>query len=376
MRRGSPSDAGFTLVEVLIALTLTVLLMGVASELMVSMRRSSDRMRLSSEARRTAQQAADYLAVHVRGASDTNAAMGNPAAIMVWYERGGAPVQASFNNVTNAALADPGTDILTVARPDTLIRSRCLDWPGSANTAANARWQFGPECPDGRANLDLFKDLTGYDPDSGIGDPVLIVDSLGQYSFYQVTRYLDAWNVGQGCNQTPPELHVVANPGLSNMLNPPGGQPALVQPVDMLLGVRFYSFRVRDGWLEQKEGVFDPGADNPGSDFVPVLPNVEDLQVAWIFGHGQIFNTAGQQLAAGSYPNSVPLQGTTDAYDVLNVVGLRVSVVARSAEELALELDARRQRPAVEDGTGGPPDHFFHHRVTTLAMIRNRNLTR
>jgi prepilin-type N-terminal cleavage/methylation domain-containing protein len=376
MRHGSRSEAGFTLIEVLIALTLTVLLMGVASELMVSMRRSSDRMRLSAEARRTAQQAADYLAMHVRGASDTNATLGNPAAILVWYQRNGAAVQATWNNVSNPALADVGTDIITVARPDTLIRSRCLDWPGSANTAANARWQFGMGCPDGQTNLDLFKDLTGYDPDTGIGEPVLIVDSLGQYSFYQVTRYLDAWNVGQGCSQTPPELHLVANPGLSNMLNPPGGQPALVQPIHMMLGVRFYSFRVRNGWLEQKEGIFDPATDSPGTSFVPVLPNVEDVQLAWIFNDGQVWNTAAQQLPSGTYPNSVPSQGTGDAYDVINVVGLRVSVVSRSGEELSMDLDARFHRPAVEDRTGGAPDRFFHHRVTTLAMVRNRNLRR
>jgi len=376
MRRGSPDEAGFSLVEALVALVLTVLLMGVASELLVSMRRTSDRMRLSGDARRTAQQAAEYLALHVRGASDTNSERDNPAAILVWYERNGAAVQATWNNVTDPALADPGTDILTVARPDTLIRSRCLFWPGSANTGANARWQFGLGCPDGQANLDRFKELTGYDPDTGVGQPVLIVDALGQYSFYQVTNYLDAWNVSQGCSQTPPELHVVANPGLSNMLNPPGGQPSMVQPIHMLLGVRFHSFRVRNGSLEQKEGVFDPAADNPGSRFVPVLPNVEDVQVAWIYRNGEVWNTPTQQLPLGTYPNGVPLQGTNDPYDVVNIVGLRVNVVSRSAQELGRDIDTRlRQRQAMEDGSGGIPDRFYHHQVTTLAMVRNRNLT-
>jgi type II secretory pathway pseudopilin PulG len=376
MRRDCPSETGFTLTEVLIAFALTVLLMGVASELMVSMRRTSDRMRLSADARRTAQKAADYLALHVRGASDTNAEQGNPAAILTWYERGGAAVQASFNNVTDPTLADPGTDILTVARPDTLIRSRCLFWPGSANTGANARWQFGLGCPEGEANLDLLKELSGFDPDTGVGQPILIVDALGQYSFYQITNYLDGWNVGSGCDQSPPEVHVVANPGLSNMLNPPGGQPAMVQPIHMLLGVRFSSFRVRNGWLEQKEGIFDPAADNPGTSFIRVLPDVEDLQIAWVFRDGTVWNSAGQQLPAATYPNQIPPQGTTDAYDVLNVVGLRVSVVCRSAEALERDIEARFQRPAVEDGSAGETDRFFHHRVTTLAMIRNRNLRR
>ena len=48
----------------------------------------------------------------------------------------------------------------------------------------------------------------------------------------------------------------------------------------------YTSFRVRRDAnnelnLEQKQGLFDPDTDNPGTDFVPVLESVEDFQIAY-----------------------------------------------------------------------------------------------
>ncbi|MCD4750361.1 MAG: PilW family protein [Thermoanaerobaculales bacterium] len=370
-------EAGFSLVEILLALGLTALLMMVASQLTVSMKRSSDRMRISAETKLRAQKALDFLAMNVRGATDMNPIGSNPAAIMTWYERGVNPVQATFNNVTNANLADVGTDIITIAKADSNTQVANIKWPGSVQNAANAWWEFGPLCPDGAANLALFKELT--QESGGLSQPILLVDSAGHYAWYQITNYLDAWNTNQGCNQTPPEIHVVANPGNSDMLNPPGGPQGLVnnlpdEPIRMMLGVKFFTFRVRNGWLEQKMGLFNPATDNPGTAFTPLIQDVEDLQFAWPFTDGTIWNTATQQLPSGTYTNSVPAQGTALAYDVLNVNALRITVVARSTEELTWDPAALFSRPAIEDRTGGANDRFFHHRATTLVMIRNRNL--
>ena len=363
-------EAGFSLIEILLALGLTALLMMVASQLIVSMKRSSDRMRINAEAKNRAQQALDYLTMNFRGATDMNPLGGNPAAIMTWYQRGGNPVQATWNNVANSSLADIGTDIITIAKADSNIQVTNITWPGFQH-GANARWEFGVLCPDGAANLALLKELT--QEDGGISGPILLIDDTGQYSWYQITNYLDAWNTGQGCNQTPPEIHVVANPGNSDMLNPPGGQPTMVNP-QMMLGVKFYVFRVRNGWLEQKQGMFDPTTDNPGTDFIPLIPGIEDLQIAWAFTDGTVWNSATQQLAGGTYTNGVPSQGTALAYDVLNINALRVSVVARSQEELKWDPVAVFSRPSVEDRAAGAKDKFFHQRATTLVMIRNRNL--
>ncbi len=362
-------EAGFSLIEVLLALGLTTLLMMVASQLTVSMKRSSDRMRISAEAKLRAQRALDFLAMNVRGATDMNPMASNPAAIMTWYELGGNPVQATFNNVANANLADVGTDIITIAKADSNMQVVNILWPGFLGP--DSEWEFGPLCPDGAANLALFKELT--QESGGLSEPIMLVDETGVYSWLQITSYNDAWNTGQGCNQIPPEIHISSNPVGGNVVNPPGGQTTLVNP-RMMLGVKFYVFRVRNGWLEQKMGLFDPATDNPGTAFTPLIQDIEDLQFAWPFTDGTIWNTATQQLPSGTYTNSVPAQGSALAYDVLNVNALRITVVARSAQELAWDPAALFSRPAIEDRAAGANDRFFHHRATTLVMIRNRNL--
>lgn len=370
-------ETGFSLIEVLLALGLTALLMMVASQLTVSMKRSSDRMRISAEAKLRAQRALDFVAMNVRGATDMNPRASNPAAILTWYQMGGNPVQATFNNVANANLADVGTDIITIAKADSNIQAPNITFPGFQDPTNESEWEFGPLCPDGAANLALFKELT-QDTGSGSG-PILLLDATGQYGWYQITDYKDAWNSGSGCSQTPPEIHVVANPGNSDLLAPAGGAQVLVNappdaPIRMMLGVKFFTFRVRNGWLEQKMGLFNPATDNPGTAFTPLIQDIEDLQFAWPFTDGTIWNSATQQLPSGTYTNSVPAQGSALAYDVLNVNALRITVVARSAQALTWDPAALFRRPAIEDRAGGGNDRFFHQRATTLVMIRNRNL--
>ncbi len=172
-------EAGFSLIEVLLALGLTTLLMMVASQLTVSMKRSSDRMRISAEAKLRAQRALDFLAMNVRGATDMNPMASNPAAIMTWYELGGNPVQATFNNVANANLADVGTDIITIAKADSNMQVVNILWPGFLGP--DSEWEFGPLCPDGAANLALFKELT--QESGGLSEPIMLVDETGVYSW-------------------------------------------------------------------------------------------------------------------------------------------------------------------------------------------------
>lgn len=364
------AEGGFTLVEMLVAMTLTVLLMMTASQLMFSMKSSSDRMRMNSEARVRAQRALDYMAFQMRGAGDMNATQNNPAAIITWYQKNSSNVQATYNNVTNSSLADIGTDLITIARPNTNVQVPVITWPGFQH-GANARWGFSALCPDGAANIAYFKELTGEH--GGISDPILLIDGTGAFGFYQITGYLTHWNTTQGCSQSPPEIHVVANPGNSDMINPPGGQPTLNNPT-MVLGVKFYSYRVRDGWLEQKEGMFDPATDNPGTAFIPLMPNIEDFQIAWIFDDGSVWDSSAQTLPSGTYTGSVPSQGTSNAYDVTNVRGFRLSIVARSLDALPATSPTTFARPAVEDHAAGSADKFYHERATSTVMIRNRNL--
>ncbi len=364
-------EAGFSLVEILLAMGLAVLIMTAASQLIVSMKRSSDRMRLSAESKLRAQRAIDYLALNIRGATDMNPDANNPAALMIWYRKGGSTtVQASWNNVTNAGLADVGTDILTIAKPTSSVVARGVSF-SSTNNSTPSVFEFSAACPDSAANLALFKNLTGN------GQPTLLVEeATGIWGFYQITDYRDATNAASctAYSPNPPRIQVIANPGAANLIEPVTGAPGFGNPPNLMLGVQFMTFRVRNGWLEQKTGLFDPATDNPGTAFSPIIPDIEDFQVAWAFRDGTIWNSATQVLPSGTYTNSVPAQGTTQAYDAVNCNALRISIVARSTEELGWDPAALFSRPAVEDHAGGSNDRFFHQRATTLVMIRNRNM--
>ena len=365
-------EAGFSLVEILLAMGLAVLIMTAASQLIVSMKRSSDRMRLSAESKLRAQRAIDYLALNIRGATDMNPKGNNPAALLVWYRKGGTTaVQASWNNVTNAGLADVGTDILTIAKPTSSVVARGVSF-SSTNNSTPSVFEFSAACPDSAANLALFKNLTGN------GQPALLVEEgTGNWGFYQITDYQDAANANccTAYSPSPPRIQVVANPGSGNLIEPITGTPSFGTPPNLVLGVQFITFRVRNGWLEQKVGLFDPSTDNPGTAFSPIIPDIEDFQVAWAFQDGTIWNTTTQALASGTYTNSVPAQGTSQPYDAINCNALRISVVARSAEELGWDSSALFTRPRIEDHAGATAkDRFFHQRATTLVMIRNRNM--
>ncbi len=384
-------SAGFTLVEALVSVALTAIVLIASTQLLFSMKQSSDRMSMKAEARHTAQRAMEFISYHVRTAADLNRRGNNPSALMTWYEIGADPTtatstQTSWNNVTNANLADIGTDILTVAIPSSGITLPNVSWPGFQH-GANARWEFDLGCPDGSLNVDLFKELTNYNSATGMSAPLMVEGANGDFGFYQITNYLENQNRTQSCPATPGtpgEMHVVANPGNSNMLNPPGGHPNLsnqivngVQYPVIRLGVSYLTFRVRNGWLEQKQGMFDPATDNPGTSFTRLLPQIEDMQIAWLFNDGTLWNTTSQQLPTATYPNSVPAQGTGNPYDVINVVGLRVSVTSQSTNEVFWENGARFFRPASEDRPAATTnDRFYHHRATDLAMVRNRALQR
>src|SRR5512136_2744177 len=151
-----PAASGFTLMEVLVVLATLGMIVWMAGQLLFPMRAAAERQRLQVEARQTARSVADYVAYTIRGATDLNevAQPRNPAALLPYLWKGlndgdvnpgtrfpacptGDPancVQLSFNNVTDATLAAPGTDIISlsaaqVADPATARAAGA--WPGA-----------------------------------------------------------------------------------------------------------------------------------------------------------------------------------------------------------------------------------------------------
>lgn len=409
---------GFTLIEALVSILILSVVMIVALTLLVSMRSFAAKQHTFTAPRQAARSAVDYLSFFLAGATDLNVEAGNPNALIMWYSAGNASKanlrQASFNNVTAAEAAlgygDVGTDVITLSIPTDPVRIPIVKWPGNDAAAKTMEVNFTAGCPDDVENMNLFKLATkAQEVDGKIISGILTVqDGEGRWRYMQITNY--NWSKCSEMGGTDEVIHLEITPGGSDQLNPPGGwklNPAPVPPYSINGGIDFTSFRVRNGNLEQKTTGFDsagtlsPGIFNPDCDgnvkasgcptigFTPVVENVEDLQIAYVFRDGTVWNDkpAHQLPTAGNIPEqAAAVTGTPGVRDVLFVRALRISVIARSnpldigARGLSASLDSGRyRRLALEDHLEGPPDTvatgvFDRYRLTTALALRNRML--
>ena len=122
---------GFTLLEAMVSLLLLVIVLTVAMSMLFQMRAFAERQQFFMLPRQTARRAADYLSYYFAGASDVNdrTASTSPNALITYYNLGGAPVQASYDNLdgsehgeldpsrVSTKFGDLGTDIITLISP-------------------------------------------------------------------------------------------------------------------------------------------------------------------------------------------------------------------------------------------------------------------
>jgi Tfp pilus assembly protein PilV len=397
---------GFTLMEAMVSLIILVVVMVVTLSLMFSMSSFAERQQTRLAPRQTSRQAIDYLGFYVQGAADMNPLRNDPNAIVTWTiaasgNTANTVAQVAYNNLTAAQSAlnfgDVGTDIVTLAVPVDPLSIPVAVWPGLQH-AATLWFDYAEGCPDDTTNMNKFQQATGAinaGTTSAYSPLLTLVDSMGNWVYYQITSYQSdgkCSNLG-GSNAI---IHVVMTPGQS-AINIPSGHPDLVQPVSMAAGVAYTCFRVKGGNLQQKQGFFDPA--NPDAGFSSILEDVEDLQVAYLYGAAPdatkptiyTYNTSTDAIPAtvgGVATNGVPPQagllvtGAPTAWDITNVQGLRVSITSRSKalRFTSLKLSQRvaetinNFRPAAEDRAKGAVDGFDHNRVTTTLMIRNRML--
>ena len=406
---------GFTLTEALISILILSIVMIVALTLLVSMRSFAAKQQSFTAPRQISRSAVDYLSYFLAGASDLNVEQGNPNALVMWTTFGDnknvVTRRASFNNLTAAQAAagfgDVGTDIITLAVPTNPVRIPIVKWTGNDVASKTMEVNFTAGCPDDARNLLLFKQATGA---RTIGPKELsgiltVTDAEGRWRYMQITNY--NWSKCSEMGGTDEVIHIEITPGNSDQLNPPGGwRPDLVEPYTINGGIDFTSFRVRNRNLEQKltgvdgSGNFSPGIFNPDCDgsapasgcpsigFTPVVENVEDLQIAYVYNDGSVWNTATQTLAtAGQIPEqAATLAAAPGARDIVFVRALRVSVIARSnpldvgARGLSASLaSGLYRRRALEDHAQGPVDTvangvFERYRLTTTLLLRNRML--
>ena len=386
----APRARGFTLLEAMISLLLLVIVLIVAMTMLFQMRAFAERQQYFMLPRQAARRATDYLSYYIAGASDLNfpALTGNPNnpnALITYYNLGGVLTQASYNNLTTAQVAfgDVGTDIITMVAPFNPSRYQVQAFPPVSVTAdlwLNFRDRVGCATDNNAANLDAFKAATGFDGTQSA--LLMLVAKTGSWAYVRIAA-LGSYKSSDCANTAGKNINIQVDT-TATTLAPPNGAGVLTDPVYLVAGLQVISFRVLtdsvDGIpkLQQKLGLFDPATDNPGTAFTNVMENVEDLQVAYMYPNGAIWNTAtaGQTLAApGGVPPQAGPSSTATSLDIQNVIGLRFSVTGRSPllPIGARKLTTQHFRPASEDHAGATvSDQFDHYRATATLMLRNR----
>lgn len=460
-----------------------VIVMVIALTLLFATKSFAERQQYATSPRQAARRAIDYLGIYTSGAGDLNSGNGpqDPLALLTYLNTsatvGASQQQVSFNNLRGdettptisnsivstgvSAFGDIGTDIITVVVPtspvDIPISSASGGWPGFKSAGATIPVDFRAGCTspvpvagDNRRNLDLFKGRTGWDGTSATccSGLVSVVDTNGLSTFYRITDYGDDGSTnppGSTCANTvgiptpvmgtADVVHPRMVPGISGTLvDTPGGHPELLNtpPPSIKAGIQIYSFRVKNGRLEQKLGPPFDDASSANAGFSPILDNVSDLQVAYLYGDGTFWNTGttSPYKAAGNIlfeltdnntlnptpnsPDGVPLQAGPCALasgcslapgpacdcaafgptalttrDASLVKGLRISITGRSnplpfagrsitsgpSLITGLHVQPRSEdhpKPTTITYIPGTTPLYDYNRITTTLAIRNR----
>ena len=416
----SERTRGFSLAEAMVSLTLLVVVMVVALTLLFTMRSFAERVQWVIEPRQTARRAVDYLSHFLQGATDVSFMA--PNAIVAYYNSDAtnpaSRVQATYDNLTAAQAAagfgDQDTDVVSLILPTgapakyLVTYAGSAVWPGYSPPTRDFYIGYRDGCGatnDDAANMAAFKALTREN--GGVSTALLLLqDNNGSWQYFKISAYVAADAACSCTMANGANVHIQADPGDAvpkGTIDPPGGHTAtFVDPVFLVTGLEAFSFRVRTvngvPGLEQKTGLFDPATDNPGANFVPIIENVEDFQVAYLYTDGSFLNTSTLLLdpaKGGVCPecvDGVPWQAGLNAAapprDISQVVGLRFSVVARSrpvtfgARQIsgaktgtAVGTVDRRFRPAAENRAAATNyDDFEHFRATATLMLKNRML--
>ncbi|HEY3349926.1 MAG TPA: prepilin-type N-terminal cleavage/methylation domain-containing protein [Thermoanaerobaculia bacterium] len=435
MWRSSHNRRGFTLIEAMVSLLLLVIVLTVAMTMLFQMRAFAERQQFFMLPRQAARRATEYLSYYVASASDVNDVQNNPNALITYYNLNGSVLQASYDNLTGAEpgnavttpnvttkFGDIGTDVITLVAPINPAKYRVsAPFPGFSAGAKSIRVNFrvgcgGPAGTDDVTNMAQFKAATGFD---GANSALLMFeDTNGEWSYFQIPA---AGYISSNCADVTTYRNILVQAVIQSATLPAppnGGVAAFSDPVSLVTGLQFISFRVRTDpvdnlpKLQQKIGLFNPNTDNPGVEFVNVMENVEDLQVAYVYANGDIWNnTAGQTISqanagarcnVAACDNRVPPQAgpgavTQEALDVTGVIGLRFSITARSPRisigarqltnvnvtDVLTTTTSQHFRPASENhpvtmDTLAPLrplyDLFDHYRATSTMLLRNRTL--
>ena len=371
-------DRGFTLAEVMIAMTVLITVLVISTSLLFSMRGFAVRQQMFAEPRQAGRQAVEYVAENIRQAGVIGRVAPGFEGVIVPYVNG---VQTMWNNCQTATYADLNTDIMCIMRPQGSSAYQVAAGPAAqGNQTLTVSYSEG--CPDNASNRSMFLDET----QAWNGNhTVVIVDSKGALLLDNLT-----WNLANPISTCAGTAPTYAGSTLSlagNVYALYGGaaHAALVEPC-YVSAASFLTLRVKNGRLQQKFGWLD--INNVDDGFVDLLENVVDLQFSFFMRNGAIYNNTHNNVGpTNPMPtvNNIPLDPNAgDSLSCSNVLGVGVYMVTRSAAEapltmrrpLAFPLTADRwvPPPAILPGTTLRQDRMFYYQGYANAFVRNRML--
>ncbi len=374
-----------------VSLTILVIVLVLSMSLLFTMKNFAQRQRQFAEPRQNARRAIDYIGGYIRAATDLNFREANPNCLPIWVrDQDGNLVQATYNNVQDQNLAEVGTDILNLGYATSITNIPLGTKPSPIAGAGTVNFNFSQGCPNDALNMQLFKEMTGgcqACPGGGgcCSDLLGVVnDQADGWDYLTIANYTSS-NCAAVLAGSGDVIQTTYIAGQTNHVNRPEAANHLQTQCHITGGHAFISFRVQRTdpgdvttcELQQKRGIFDPTDADTG--FFGLLEGIEDLQIAYIYSDGVIWNdSAAHQIATnGNVPRQDGAGGGAATDDVTNVMGVRVSIVSRANTPVPIMERAKFFRPSSEDRAEDlNRDRFYHYRLTSTVMIRNRNLGR
>lgn len=343
------SRRGFTLVELMFALAIGLFVVAALYNLFTSQVRQFVYQDLQMEMHQSTRLALDMV-----GRSARMAGYGTNGTTVGAFGGGGTEDNSLPAVIAYNGTGPNGSDAVTFVSMDpSLVINTSTNFPPSCSTTTLS---FDPSVLNNATRLAQYRS----------GELVMCYDygAIGGFRSF-------LWPMTADANASTGEITVAAGSGYADYdaACPTSDNLPLIMACSRAEVVTFYidaddSDGIGAGSAEHPVLMMDLDFESPDADDVPLVDNVEDLQVAYCLQS----STGGTDCTdAGAWVNSI----TSDQVDELYMV--RISVVVRSSRA---DPGGRHPgaRPAVEDNPAGTSDNYFRQVLATEVVVRNMRI--